>query len=172
MKADFIVLLEANKAIDNIKGFDNALRCIKMKWDAVVNKTFGIFPEKLWNFFFATVISKLRDELCPREMKQRKDISEAKRKEWENRKNWEQEAFDSFWERVWSKNVILHVTSIPLEEFQLLDIKNIENITEQEIKSAYRELSKIHHPDKGGKQDIFVNLTNAKNKCLTYLNNL
>jgi hypothetical protein len=28
----------------------------------------GQFPEKLWNFFYATVVVKLREELCHREV--------------------------------------------------------------------------------------------------------
>ena len=62
---EFICLLEYNKATDNIKGFDNAVRCIRMKFDSISNKTLGILPETLWKYFFATVIVKLREELCP-----------------------------------------------------------------------------------------------------------
>jgi hypothetical protein len=39
------------------------------------------------------------------------------------------------------------------DPFELLDINEAANITE--IKSAYRSLSKLHHPDKGGSQQKF-----------------
>lgn len=77
---DFIALLEINKANDNLKGFDNAVRCVKMKYDAIVNKTRGVFPEKLWNFFWATVVVKLREELCPRDMEKKRQIQEERKK--------------------------------------------------------------------------------------------
>lgn len=49
---EFIVLLEMNKAENNIKGFDNALRCVKMKFDAISNKTVGGgLPDSLWKYF-------------------------------------------------------------------------------------------------------------------------
>lgn len=38
---DFVALLELNKAQDNIKGFNNALNALRMKWDAINNKTVG-----------------------------------------------------------------------------------------------------------------------------------
>ena len=62
---DFLTLLEVGKAQYNLKGFDNAVRAIKMKFDAINNKTVGCIHEKLWNYFFATVIVKIREELFP-----------------------------------------------------------------------------------------------------------
>ncbi len=86
LASELICLLEYNKANDNIKGFDNADRCIRMKFDAINNKTVGQIPEKLWNYFFATVIVKLREELCPKDMQRKREIQEQKKKEWEQRK--------------------------------------------------------------------------------------
>lgn len=36
-----------------------------------------------------------------------------------------------------------------------------ENFTDKELKSAYRKLSKVHHPDVGGTQENFVRLQKA-----------
>ena len=74
------------------------------------------------------------------------------------------------WEKLWSEMVIASVQSVPAAEFIVLGIKNIENITESDIKTAYRSLSIQHHPDKGGKQEDFIKITEAKNKCLAWLN--
>lgn len=56
-----------------------------------------------------------------------------------------------------------------MNPFQVLDIS--ENASDDEIKSAYRKLSKIHHPDVGGDPEKFkelneayVNLTNKSRK--------
>jgi hypothetical protein len=177
IKSDFLALLEMNNAIDNLKGFENALRCVNMKWDAIVNKTLGRFPEKLWNFFYATVVVKLREELCQRELQKRKALQESKRKEYERRKAEENRFFDEMfkersktWERIWSEMFIASVQSVPAAEFIVLGIKNIENVTPNDVKSAYRSLTIQHHPDKGGKQEDFIKITEAKNKCLAWLN--
>lgn len=44
-----------------------------------------------------------------------------------------------------------------------------ESTTEKEVKSAYKKLAMRHHPDKGGKQAKFVEVTEAKNKCLAWI---
>ena len=83
--SELIVMLEYNKAVDNIKGFDNALKTIRQKWDAISNKIrFGL-PEGMWRYFFATVVVKLREEMCSREVQARKERAEEKRKAWEAR---------------------------------------------------------------------------------------
>jgi len=40
---------------------------------------------------------------------------------------------------------------------------------EEDVKKMYRTLSMTKHPDKGGNKEEFVELTEAKNKCLEYL---
>jgi hypothetical protein len=172
LASDFIALLEINKANDNLKGFENAVRCIKMKYDAIGNKTLGVFPEKLWNYFYATVIAKMREELCPKDMQRKREIDEQKRKEWEKRKaqrQWESEQFNDFF---WSQNYFSFLfaqqkTAKPIECFAVLGLS--ENATEIEVKSAYKKLANTHHPDKGGKQDKFIEITESKNKCLHWI---
>jgi DnaJ family protein A protein 2 len=47
-------------------------------------------------------------------------------------------------------------------ETELYDTLGIApDATENEIKKAYRNLAKIHHPDKGGDEDMFKNITAA-----------
>lgn len=172
LSIDFIAFLEINKANDNIKGFDNALRCIRMKFDAISNKTIGILPEKLWNFFYATVIVKLREEICPKDMQKRRDIQDMKKKEWEQRqaqRKWEDEQFnDYFWGQNFYSLLFGNIKSPkPIECFEVLGVS--ENADEAEIKSAYKKLAIQHHPDKGGKQEVFVKITESKNKCLNWL---
>ena len=173
LASDFIALLELNKANDNLKGFDNALRCIRMKFDSISNKTLGVIPEKLWNYFFATIVVKLREELCPKDMKLKREIQERKKKEWEHRKaqrDWEDEQFnDFFWGQNFYSFLFSHEKSQkPIDCFKTLELPETAN--ELEIKTAYKRLSNIHHPDKGGKQDKFIEITESKNKCLNWLN--
>jgi hypothetical protein len=171
MRQELLALCEINKALDNLNGFDNALRCVKMKWDAIANKTLGVFPEKLWGYFFATVVAPLKKELCPREVEAKAQLNAEKKRQWEERRRWDDECFNSTYERLWSRLLIASIQQTPLQEFKLLGIANIEHITVDDIRTKYRELSKIHHPDKGGKQELFVQLTEAKNKCIAWLDN-
>ena len=172
---DFVALLELNKALDNIKGFENALRCIRMKFDAISNKTLGILPEKLWNYFFATVVVKLREELCPKDMEKRRVLQEERQKIYQERqaqKKWEQEQFENFYydnyfRSFWGGLIPSSVKPKPVESFAVLGLN--ENALEEDVKKAFRKLSHMHHPDKGGKQDVFIALTEAKNKCLNWL---
>lgn len=168
---DLIALLEINKAKDNIKGFNNAVRCVKMKFDAINNKTLGEIPEKLWKFFFATVVVKLREEMCPVEMDKRREIKEDKQRQYQERKRWEQEMFNDFWDRSFYNFLFgaRKAASKPTSYFADLGIADNSNVAD--VKAAYKQLSLIHHPDKGGKQDRFVQITEAKNKCLEWLNN-
>lgn len=171
LAADLVALLELNKAQDNIKGFDNALRCIKMKWDAINNKTIGQLPETLWKFFWATVVVKLKEQLCPADVAKRKAQTEQKKKDWEQRQKqnkWEQEQFeDFFWGFNFHYMLFGKRKTRPSESYTLLGLKTDAEIGD--VKSAYRRLSILHHPDKGGKQDDFIKLTDAKNKCLSWL---
>lgn len=172
LASEFICLLEYNKANDNLKGFDNAVRCIRMKFDSISNKTVGVLPEKLWNYFFATVIVKLREELCPRDMNNRRKVQEQKKAEWEKRKKmreWENEQFnDFFWGRNFYSFLFSNINNNkPIECFTVLGLSVDAN--ELDVKSAYKKLSMLHHPDKGGKQDKFVEITDSKNKCLSWL---
>lgn len=172
---DFVVLLELSKANDNIKGFDNAVRAIRMKFDAINNKTVGQLGDKLWNYFFATVVVKLREELCPKDMEKRRRINEQKKKEYEERKayeNWEQEQFQSYFYNDFYNQFLgglFKRKSAPLESFKQLGFDN-DDVSLEEINTNYRKLVLKHHPDKGGKQEDFISITESKNKCIQWLN--
>lgn len=169
LASDLIVLLEMNKANDNLKGFDNAIRCIRMKFDAIRNKTLGILPDKLWNYFYATVVVKLREEMCPLDMQRRRKLQEERKQEYEKRKRIDEEFNDYFWSRnFYSFLFNTKVSNKPIESFNILGLN--ENATEDNVKISYRKLANIHHPDKGGKQEKFIEITDAKNKCLEWLN--
>ncbi len=61
----------------------------------------------------------------------------------------------------------LIINSAPTQEFKMLGLQ--DSASEDEVKSSYRTLSMKHHPDRGGKQEIFIAITEAKNKCLAYI---
>lgn len=174
---EFFSLLEVGKNKEgqlNIKGYENAINCIRRKWDAINNKTVGQLPEKLWSFFFATVIAKMREELFPEQMKQRADEKAFRKQEYEERKRFRSGAFGGFdndmWEHLYGRflfaNVLLSGIDAKMKAFEKLGLP--VTATEDEVKQSYRTLSLKHHPDRGGKQDDFIAITEAKNKCMSF----
>lgn len=166
MTFELLGLLELNKSENNIKGFDNALRCLTMKWNAISNKTLGVFPEKLWNFFYDTVVIKLRKDMCFEEHTKREKASEALKKRAERRAHEERRFERDFFHNFWTLLAFAKIER-PIESFILLGIDSTADA--DAVKKAYRTLSLKYHPDKGGTQEQFVELTTAKNKCLQFL---
>lgn len=172
LTSELLVMLEYNKAADNIRGFDNALRTIRQKWDGISNKVPNGLPEGMWRYFFATVVVKLREEMCSREVQARKEKSEEKRRAWEARQEarraWEQQWDDLFresmYERLFLSMFILSDT--PTESFAFMGLST--DATEEDIKTKFRELAVKYHPDKGGDKDKFTALLEHKNKCLKW----
>lgn len=162
---DFITLLEVGRATENIKGFENAVRAIRMKWDGIHNKTLGQLPDKLWNYFFATVIAKTREELFPEIMERRKKEADQ-RQQWREDRKSEKERWGDFFSWGFLFNAMKGQTK-PVESFQTLGLPT--EATEDDVKKAYRSLSLKHHPDKGGNEAKFIEITEAKNRCISYL---
>ncbi len=53
---------------------------------------------------------------------------------------------------------------------QWYEILNVRpQATEQEIKNAYKALSKVHHPDNGGDKDDFIRLKDAYDEAINTL---
>lgn len=168
LTTDFMTLLEVGKAQNNIKGFDNAVRAIRMKFDAINNKTVGNIPEALWKYFYATVVVKLREELFPELMHKRREEAAQRKQEYEDRQRWTN-FYDDLWDRAFFHNIVSKMlrNTIPESSFVALGLSS--EASPEDVKSNYRSLSMQHHPDKGGKQDKFIEITEAKNACLAYL---
>ena len=170
---DFLTLLEVGNSFKNLKGFENAVRAIRMKWDGINKKTAGNLPDKLWNYFYASVIAKMREELFPNEMeKLRREKEESKRRREEYRRwEWEEQELFGGWNPFDYFSFLLGILksqTIPTSSFEFLNLEL--NATQDDVKKRYRELAVVYHPDKGGNNDKFIELTEAKNKCLAYIN--
>lgn len=72
-----------------MKGFDNAVRVLKTKWDAIFSKTAYGLPDGLWCYFFATTIVKIREQMCHEQMEARRE----KQREREEMRNFWSEIF-------------------------------------------------------------------------------
>lgn len=165
---DFLVFLEVGNSFKNIKGFENAVRAIRQKWDGIDKKTAGQLPEKLWNYFYASVIVKMREDLFPTEMERRRREKEENQRRQEEYRRWNDpfDGFDPFAHFSFLASLFFN-SLVPKESFEILQLST--EATKDDVQSKYRELSKIYHPDKGGCQDKFIQLTEAKNKCLAYI---
>ncbi len=91
------------------------------------------------------------------------------RHEYEQNKKTRASAFD-WWDFIFNSKVNKASIIDYFAYFQLLkiDTKNTE-INEKMIVSAFRQLSLVYHPDKGGNAEKFIELTEAKNKCLEFV---
>lgn len=165
---DLLTLLETGKGRENIKGFNNAVNAIKMKFDAINNKTLGNI-EKIWGFFFATVVVKLKEELFPEFVKAQNEQREKAKRQYEERKRFEDSYDDfSFWGRM-AGLLNLFKSPIPSSSFAVLGLST--EAKEDEVKTAFRKLSLQHHPDKGGSNEKFLEIVEAKNKVMAFLSN-
>lgn len=176
LTSELLAQLEYCKAENNIKGFDNAFKVIRMKWDSISNKIpFGL-PESMWKYFFATVVAPAREQLCPGAMQKRREEAAARRAEHERLKAWkryreeeyrrlEEEARRSFFENLALSLLLTEVCPISSFEFLGLSV----HCSEEDVMKAYKEKVLVMHPDRGGKQEEFVNLIEHKNKCLKWI---
>lgn len=184
LTSDFLSLLELTKSKDgsiNIKGFEQTLRSVRDKWDAIQRKTANKLPDKLWGYFFASFIVPMRDEFFPEEMQKRKEEKEAAYKQREARRQFYKEqyssGFSSFRDHSNAFEDILNSLlkklfkpiTIPYESFDLLQLAI--HCSKEDIINSFRQLSLKHHPDKGGNKDMFISIVEAKNKCLAYISN-
>lgn len=170
MTSELEAQLMLNKAEDNIRGFNNALRCLRMKWDSISKKIpYGI-PEGLWNYFFATVVAPLREQMCPREMKRQREIREERQRRYEERKKMEHDFMEEMYQSYMNywKNLLAHIVlaSMPMDSFEYLGLT--VDATPDDIQKKFRELALKAHPDRGGSQEKFIELTNHRNRCLKW----
>ena len=166
LTTDFTTLLEVGNSTKSFKGYNNTVNAIRMKWNAVNNKTMGQLPEKLWNYFYATVIVKLREELFHEEMQAQREKSKLDYERRQEYRKFQEREFNSDWFYESLFVSLLRQMMIPTQSFETLGLDT--SATKEEINSKYRELCMVHHPDKGGKQDNFIAITEAKNKAMMY----
>lgn len=166
LTADFAALLEVGNSTKSFKGYNNAANAIRMKWDAINNKTMGQLPEKLWNYFFATVIAKLREQLFPEIMQAQREKSQRDYERRQEYRKFQEREFNSDWFYESLFVSLLRQMMIPTQSFATLGLDT--SATKDEINSRYRELCMVHHPDKGGNQETFIVITEAKNKAMMY----
>lgn len=106
--------------------------------------------------------SKLTYQLSKRATA-RANVQFRMRKEWEDSRS--REKF-SWFDYLFSTNI-----RVNLDEYKtyITLLRLEQDFKAEDVSKQYRQLSLIHHPDKGGNSEKFIELTEAKNKCLEYL---
>lgn len=148
----------------NYNRFKSVVKEIRQKFDGISNKSKGKgLPESLWKYFYASVIIKAKDELFGEFLKKQEQAYYKQREE--NQRFYDFSSFNYF-SKFFTQNLIL---TIPIKSFEILGI--MTKATKDEIKTVFRKLSKIYHPDKGGDAKDFIKIIEAKNSCLHYVEN-
>lgn len=179
---DFSTLLMVGKARENIKGYENAIRAMHTKMDAIKDQChpqFKVAVLNAWNIFYASIVAPMREDLFPKEMEKRRQEKAAR----EEQRAWEREAFgrNRFWREAFGRdsgygdffgsyyNRIFRTvfTDTIATQFKLLGLTITATV--EDVKSAYRKLALLHHPDRGGDRAKFEEATEAKEKCLKYI---
>lgn len=183
---DFSTLLMVGKARENIKGYENAIRAMHTKMDAIKNQChpqFKVAVQNAWNIFYASIVAPMREDLFPKEMEKRReekatrDRMREEQRAWEsawgNRNRFWREAFggsndwDNFFNGYYNRIFRTVFTDTIETQFKVLGLTI--TATAEDVKSAYRKLALLHHPDRGGDRVKFEEVTEAKEKCLKYI---
>lgn len=172
---DFSSMIEYFSSLKtwNFKMFQNVVSMVRQKWDVISLKACHPLPETLWKYFYASVVCHYKDELFNdylKEQKRKREREERERKKWEKQAN---DYFESFFHNFFRRTIFDMLAGLtippPIDAFNKLGFKNHNGITEGMVKTNYRMLVKKHHPDVGGNQKEFIEITEAKNKCIAFL---
>jgi hypothetical protein len=175
LESDFLKSLNQTQMSPVI--FTNKVSELKTKFDNIFNKcpVKTEETEKFWKYIYATKIIPVRSKLFPGDWKDVLHVYKMKtnptyRQKYENwkfHKDQEEWFTKSFYEHFEQRldllnQLLMHGNS----DRVLLEIPITKSLTENVIKSHYNELVKIHHPDKGGDNEYFIKITDAKNRLI------
>lgn len=172
LSIDFISNIEFLKEKNQLsyERFKHCIKEIRQKFESIfIRSCLREIPEKLWKYFYATVIGKVQDELFGEYLKQKK----KEKRQWSEEdlynnvfKNFFGGAFEYFYKSFFNSFLNSNERDNSCFEYFGLDP---ENITKEDIQKEFRKQSLILHPDKGGDPNKFRELIEMKNKCLSLL---
>ena len=165
---DFFVTIEYLQSVNQLSynRYKVCVKEIKQKYDIIMGKSIVEKEvwDKLWKYFFATIVAPAREKIFADYLSEQKAAYEKRQRQYQEQ--WKSFRAFSFFDFYASMLSHLLKDKIPIREFQVLDIS--VDSSKDEIKSRYRILAKESHPDMGGSRKLFEKYTAAKNKCLAY----
>lgn len=182
--AEFMTLLETQKGLQSFAGFEAAVRCIRQKWEAIRKQSQTQPPDKLWGYFFATVVGPMREK--------HHAVAWAKKREERKERMTRGFAQEDFIRRYgprlrvdtdfsdifgafgfdfkrFVKNLIGEIKAPLHRDLTIMGMATDGTVTVEQVKNRYREMAKLYHPDVGGDHQKFIELTEAKNRLLLRL---
>ena len=181
LRSDFSDLLEVGKGRENIKGFENAMRALRVRFDSIVVRSLYSKRDTLmsvWDRLYSAEISPMRDRLFPEQMEARRKEREERARRKRDREEEERakrhfysggESFFFFNNEFYQQfeNLFAAMMGVPTSSPSDYAILGIEpHSSAEEVKSAFRKRALECHPDKGGDPDKFRKLVQARNNCL------
>jgi len=186
---DFMATIELlnSKGQLNLKRFEVCVKEIRQKFDSIFLKSSNIKEEefeKIWKYFYATTIVKVKDDL----------FGEVIRKQKERKRNYRnqfhgayyrsfrdfdfghveydfddmfEQIFNSFFENFFKRFAGANYFTEDQKKSDMSILELQENFTADDVNKNYRKLSLQHHPDKGGSNEMFLKITEAKNRLLS-----
>ncbi len=166
---DFIVqitTLVSSKQLNHTR-FKSIVTDAKKKFDAIFSGSHlkSEYTKTLWNRFYALCVVKFRDKYVGEEIKQKQAKYEERQ-----RQDYDMEHMFDYIYAEMAKNLLNRINKALFPEppcFKKLGLT--ATTTQEEIKKKYTELVFIHHPDKGGKTEDFIEITKAKDECLKFI---
>jgi len=153
LTVDFITMVEYHlESNPNLTKFRNCVSQVRQKYDSIVTRAKVHIDERPWKYLYASVIAPMREEIFGEAIRKKKEERERRNREWD-------ELFSSWYVGLF--------TSFPRRDFEILQLSR--DADEREVIKKFRMLAMDRHPDRGGKEKDFIELMEAKNRCLSYI---
>ena len=171
---DFLSLIELCRTSKdwNYTKFKNCMSQIRDKWDRIHRKTNGQLPEKLWKYFYATIVGPMRDKEFPDWNKKKTNPWD----EWQKKQSYfggNYSNYSNFFNEAIHNllSMLIGNNSKPENKYYNILQIDLEEESIEVVKKSYKILAKTYHPDCGGNAKQFLEITEAKNRILEYLKN-
>lgn len=170
---DFMATIELlnSKGQLNLKRFEVCVKEIRQKFDSIFLKSSNIKKEefeKIWKYFYATTIVKVKDDLFGEVIRKQKERKRNYRNQFEyDFDDMFEQIFNSFFENFFKRFAGANYFTEDQKKSDMSILELQENFTADDVNKNYRKLSLQHHPDKGGSNEMFLKITEAKNRLLS-----
>ena len=164
---EFDAALKQSHGYSNIKGYEQAIRVLRAKWDSIGTLRGRSLDEKLWKYLFASYIAPTREDAFPEEMRKRAEEKRV-REEWRRQEqDFYSSIFGNWFRQAWEDikdSAPTPTRGMPMH--QALSVLGLqESYTLDELKRARRIMALRHHPDVGGDLEKMKEVNAAYDTC-------